>query len=127
MTLYTAVPAAVAALPAATVAVAAAVTVSQRAFVFHPPLLRTAEEAANARLAPRLDPRQYRQYSPSQLVRVNSASVYTMLWWMLAGVKMKMSTAVDTTRTFWTTCWLNLWRQQQAAHDALGVITLWLM
>lgn len=61
------------------------------------PLLRTADEAANARLAARLDLRQYRQYSPSQLVTVNRASVYSMLWWMLAGLAMKISTAVATT------------------------------
>jgi hypothetical protein len=46
----------------------------------HSPLLRTADEAANARLAPELLPRQYRKYNPSQLAAVNRASVYSMLW-----------------------------------------------
>lgn len=63
------------------------------------PLLRTEEEAANARLAPKLLPQQYRKYNPSQLVAVNRASVYSMLWWMLAGLAMNISTAVATTRS----------------------------
>jgi hypothetical protein len=63
-------------------------------------LLRTADEAANARLAPKLLPQQYRKYIPSQLVAVKRASVYNMLWWILAGLAMNIKTAVAVTLSF---------------------------
>jgi uncharacterized phage-associated protein len=65
-------------------------------------LLRTVDEAAKARLAAVLLPQQYRQYSPSQLVAVKRASVYSMLWCMLAGLATNTSTAVATTLSSWT-------------------------
>jgi hypothetical protein len=57
-------------------------------------LLLVADDTANAAAAVLLDPRQYKQYRPSQLAAVKSASVYAMLWCTLAGLNANTSTAV---------------------------------
>lgn len=86
------------------------------------PLLRVAVLAANASAAARLACRQYRQYMPSQLVAVNRASVYSMLWWMLAGLAMNTSAAAAAMRSSRSTRWLSLHTQadRRAAAPQAG-------